>query len=122
MDLATYLDLTDAGDYEAAIGGYTSSSLLAFAQGVYHSASINGANRSRIADPEIDALINGLQATLDPEENVKVAVKLSKVVNEQCPQIPLFLRNNLRAYNAKLQGFNMSTSGDTHIEKYYWAE
>ena len=29
MDLATYLDVTMTGDYEAAIGGYTSSSLLA---------------------------------------------------------------------------------------------
>ena len=120
MDLATYLDVTATGDYEAAIGGYTSSNLLAFVQGVYHSSSINGSNKTRTNNPEIDALIDKLQATLDPEENVKAAAELSLAINELCPQVPLFLRNDIRAYNAKLQGFNMTASGDTHIERYYW--
>ena len=120
MDLATYLDQTATGDYQAAIGNYTSSNLLAFAQGVYHSMSVNGSNKTRTNDPTIDALINKLQATLDPEENVKAAAELSLAINELCPQVPLFLRNDIRAYNAKLQGFNMTASGDTHIERYYW--
>ena len=120
MDLATYLDQTATGDYQAAIGNYTSSSLLAFAQGVYHSMSVNGSNKTRTNDPTIDTLINKLQSTLDPEENVKAAAELSLAINELCPQVPLFLRNDIRAYNAKLQGFNMTASGDTHIEKYYW--
>ena len=34
MDLATYLDVTATGDYQAAIGNYTASSVLAFSQGV----------------------------------------------------------------------------------------
>ena len=122
MDLATYLDVTATGDYEAAIGGYTSSNLLAFVQGVYHSSSINGSNKTRTNNPEIDALIDKLQATLDPEENVKVATEMCKAINEECPQVPLFLRNNLRAYNSKLQGYNLNASGDTHTERYYWAE
>ena len=37
MDLATYLDRTASGDYEAAMGGYQASDLLAYAMGVYHS-------------------------------------------------------------------------------------
>ena len=122
MDLATYLDVTATGDYEAAIGGYTSSNLLAFVQGVYHSSSINGSNKTRTNNPEIDALIDKVQATLDPEENVKVVTELSKAINEECPQVPLFLRNNLRAYNSKLQGFNLNAGGNTHYERFYWAE
>ena len=122
MDLATYLDVTATGDYEAAIGGYTSSNLLAFVQGVYHSSSINGSNKTRTNNPEIDALIDKLQATLDPEENVKIATEMCKAINEECPQVPLFLRNNLRAYNSKLQGYNLNASGDTHTERYYWGE
>ena len=35
MDLATYLDKTASGDYQAAIGGYTSSDMLSYAKGVY---------------------------------------------------------------------------------------
>ena len=57
MDLATYLDVTATGDYQAAIGNYTASSVLAFSQGVYHSMSINGSNKTRLNNPEIDALI-----------------------------------------------------------------
>ncbi len=122
MDLATYLDVTATGEYDAAIGGYTSSSLLAYVQGVYHSSSINGSNKTRTNDPTIDGLIDKLQATLDPEENVKVVTELSKAINEQCPQVPLFLRNNLRAYNSKIQGFNLNAGGNTHYERFYWAE
>ena len=122
MDLATYLDVTATGEYETAIGGYTSSSLLAYVQGVYHSISINGSNKTRTNSPEIDALIDKVQATLDPEENVKVITELSKALNEMCPQVPLFLKNNIRAYNSKLQGFNLNAGGGTYYERFYWAE
>ena len=122
MDLATYLDVTATGEYETAIGGYTSSSLLAYVQGVYHSISINGSNKTRTNDPTIDGLIDKVQSTLDPEENVKVITELSKALNELCPQVPLFLKNNIRAYNSKLQGFNLNAGGNSYIEKFYWAE
>ncbi len=120
MDLATYLDVTANGDYQAAIGGYTSSSLLAFVQGVYHSKSIGGSNKTRTNDANIDALIDKLQATLDPEENVKVATELAKAVNEDCPQVPLYLRNNVRAYRNGLQGFNVNAGGSTYYERMSW--
>ena len=55
MDLATYLDVTASGDYQAAIGGYTSSNVLAYALGVFHSSSINASNKTRTNDPAIDA-------------------------------------------------------------------
>ncbi len=122
MDLATYLDVTATGEYETAIGGYTSSSLLAYVQGVYHSISINGSNKTRTNDPTIDGLIDKVQSTLDPDENVKVITELSKALNELCPQVPLFLKNNIRAYNSKLQGFNLNAGGNSYIEKFYWAE
>ena len=122
MDLATYLDVTATGDYEAAIGGYTSSNLLAYAQGVYHSQSIGGSNKTRTNDANIDALIDKIQNTLDPEENVAVVSEFSKAINELCPQVPLFLRNNIRAYNSKLQGFNLNAGGNTRYELMSWAE
>jgi len=122
MDLATYLDATASGDYDAAIGGYTIDCAQSYATGVFHSSSIGSSNKTRINIPEIDSLIEKIQTTLEPEENVKTVTELSKALNELCPQVPLFLKNNIRAYNSKLQGFNVTPNGATRYETMYWAE
>ena len=110
------------GDYQAAIGGYTSSDVLAHCMGVYHSKSIDGSNKTRLNDPEIDAFIDKIKATLDPEENVKIVTELSKSLNEICPQVPLYLKNNVRAYAKGLEGFTMSPTGGMYIEDLSWSE
>ena len=120
MDLATYLDVTASGDYQAAIGGYTSSNVLAYSLGVFHSSSINASNKTRTNDPAIDAAIEKVQATLDPEENVAAITELNKLVNENCPQVPLYLKNNTRAYKSDLQGFNVNAGGTTYYEQFSW--
>ena len=107
MDLATYLDITATGDYEAAIGNYTSSNLLSYALGVYHSSSINASNKTRLNDPEIDALIEEIQATLDPEENEAAVTEFSKAIN---------------AYKSDLQGFNCTAGGTTYYNLFSWGE
>ena len=122
MDLATYLDKTSAGDYQAAIGGYTSSDVLAHSMGVYHSKSIGGSNKTRLNDPEIDALIDKVKATLDPEENLKVVTELSKALNDTCTQVPIYLKNNVRAYAKGLEGFKMSPSGGMYFGELSWSE
>ena len=122
MDLATYLDKTAVGDYQAAIGGYTSSDVLAHSMGVYHSKSIGGSNKTRLNDPEIDALIDKVKATLDPEENVKIVTELSKALNERCIQVPIYLKNNVRAYAKGLEGFKMSPTGGMYIHELSWSE
>ena len=122
MDLATYLDKTAVGDYQAAIGGYTSSDVLAHSMGVYHSKAINGSNKTRLNDPEIDALIDKVKATLDPEENLKVVTELSKALNDTCTQVPIYLKNNVRAYAKGLEGFKMSPSGGMYISELSWSE
>ncbi len=120
MDLATYLDVTSAGEYEAAIGGYTVSDVLSYAAGVMHSDAINTSNRSRLSDPEVDALIDKALATVDPDENEAVISELSALLNDLCPQVPLYLRDNIRAYNSDLKGFNINAGGTTYYEYFYW--
>ena len=120
MDLATYLDVTSTGDYQAAIGGYTSSTMLGYCQGVYHSSAINASNKTRTNSPEIDALIEEVQTTLDPEANAEVVTRMSIAVNEECPQVPLWMENNTRAYNSDLKGFNCNAGGTTDYYKFSW--
>ena len=120
MDLATYLDKTATGDYQAAIGGYTTDTMMSFAKGVFHSDAINSSNKTRTNDPEVDAIIDKMLTTVDVEENTALATEFSKMMNERCPQVPLYLKNNTRAYNAQLEGFNCGASGGTFYEKISW--
>ena len=122
MDLATYLSTTAEGDYTAAIGGYTSSNLLSYVVGVYHSSSINASNKTRLNDPEVDALIDQAKTTLDEEERVAILEQLSAKLNEICSQVPLYQPLTLRAYDSGLQGVEVSDSGTLYFEDVYWEE
>ena len=122
MDLATYLSATAEGDYTAAIGGYTSSNLLSYVVGVYHSSSINASNKTRLRDAEVDALIDQAKATLDTDEQVAIFEKLSARLNELCSQVSLYQPLTLRAYKAGLEGVAVNDSGSIRFENVYWAE
>ena len=121
MDLSTYLDAVMSGNYEAALGGFTSSDFLGYVQGIYHSDSIDASNLSRTNDPRLDELIEAIQAALDPEERIPLVTELSIAVNERCPFVPLYMKNNTRAYNSDLQGFNCTANGITHYNEMSWS-
>ena len=110
------------GDYTASIGGYTSSNLLSYVVGVYHSSSINASNKTRLNDPEVDALIDQAKTTLDEEERVAILEQLSAKLNEICSQVPLYQPLTLRAYDSGLQGVEVSDSGTLYFEDVYWEE
>ena len=120
MDLATYLDVTATGEYDAAIGGYSSSGMLPYAQGVWHSSSINSSNKTRTNDPHVDELIEKIMATVDPVENEKIITELNIYLNKEMPQIALYHRNGVRAYNKNLKGFNLSAGGNTDYSVFSW--
>ena len=120
MDLATYLDVTATGDYQAALGGYTTDTMMSFAKGVFHSNAINSSNKTRINVPEVDAIIDKMLTTVDTEENNAIVTEFSNMMNEMCPQVPLYFKNNTRAYNANLDGFTCGASGGTFYDRLSW--
>ncbi len=120
MDLATYLDKCEVGDYQAAIGGYTSNTMLAQVKGVYHSASINASNMTRTNLPEVDAMIDEAMATTDPSEQASKLQTLSKYMNELNPLVPLYQNMVTRAYNSNLQGFEANAGGTQYFDKVSW--
>ena len=122
MDLATYLSATAEGDFTAAIGGYSSDSLLSYVVGVYHSSSINASNKTRLNNPEVDALIDQAKVTIDEAERVAILEQLSAKLNEICSQAPLWQPLTMRAFNAGLQGVEVNDGGYLYFENVYWAE
>ena len=122
MDLATYLSITAEGDYTAAIGNYSSTDMVQYLIGVYHSVSINASNKTRLNDPEVDALIDQAAATIDPDERAKVLEECIALINEKCPQVPLYQDMHIRAYNDKLGGVIMYPGGTLFMHAMYWQE
>lgn len=122
MDLATYLSNTADGNYEAAIGGYTSSNMMSFVEGVWHSKSINGSNKTRVNDPEIDRLYDLATTQLDETERLETLEKCTARINEICGQVPMYQVNVVRAYNSNLQGINVSAAGNINWQYVSWAD
>ena len=120
MDLATYLSATAEGNFTGAIGGYTSSDLLSYVVGVYHSSSINASNKTRLVDAEVDAMIDEAKVTLDAGERAKIFEKLSARLNELCSQAPLYQPLTLRAFKKGLQNVKVSDSGGIRWEDISW--
>lgn len=121
QDLATYLENSRIGEYQAALGGYTSSSLLAYIKGVWHSSNINASNKTRTNDPQVDAWIEQYAASFDADEQAKIATELNTYLNQHCFQIPTYQGQVTRAYVSNLKGFQVSASGN-HWWQYCYFE
>ncbi len=122
MDLATYLSKTAEGDYEAAIGGYTSSNMMSFIEGVWTTKSIGGSNKTRLSDAEVDRLYYLATSQLDAEERNATLAACSARLNELYGQVPTYGSDVVRAYSAKLQGVELSATGTLYWQYVSWAE
>lgn len=122
MDLATYLSITSEGDYTAAIGNYSSSDMTQYLIGVYHSKSVNASNKTRLSNPEVDALIDKASQTIDPDERAKVLEECVALINELCPQVPLYQDMHMRAYKDNLGGVILYPGGQLFMHGMYWKD
>ena len=122
MDLATYLSVVAEGDFDAAIGGYTSTNLMNFIDGKMLTRSINGSNWTRLSDPTVDELYMNATADLTDETRTATLEEISAHLNEVCPQAPMYLVNVVRAYNSGLQGVEVSASNTLYWQYVSWAE
>lgn len=120
MDLATYLTATAEGNYEAAIGGYTTTNMMGFVEGLWHSKTINGGNKTRTNDPEIDRLYDLATTQLDAEIRNATLEECSAYINSICGQVPTYGANVVRAYNSGLKGINVSASNTLYWQYVSW--
>ncbi len=120
MDLSTYLSETAAGNFTGFIGGYTANNMMTFLQGVYHSSNINASNKTRTANPELDALIEKSVKTVDKEERRAVLEEATKLLNDNCYQMPLWQDSNLSGRKANLKNTFLTTSGGFYVQEWTW--
>lgn len=122
MDLATYLSETADGNFTGFIGGYSSSEMMSFLKGVFHSENIGSSNKTRTNNPKLDELITKATQTIDETEREKILMEATKELNEQCYQMPLYQNNRLSARKANLGGTFLWTSGEFAVQEWFWKE
>ena len=120
MDLATYLSMTTDGDYTASIGGYNSSEMVNYLVGVFTTGSIDASNTTRYSNPEVDALIAQAASTVDGQAREQLLLQVTALLNQECPQAPLWQAVNQRAYDADLQGVEINAAGNIRYENISW--
>ncbi len=120
LDFAAFLSRLLEGDFETGIAGYTSSDVLTYMKGLWHSGSINAANSTRINDPELDALIDLACTQLDESERLSTIAKISDMTNELTPFAPLYTSSVIRAYSSDLHGVKVSASGLMYFADLSW--
>ena len=120
MDLATYLDVTARGEHTGFIGGYSASSMVQYLMMNFHSSSIGAANKSRLNDPEVDALIEKAASARTIEESTAILEEVNAKINDMCPQVSLYQNQRLYAYKANLANVNVLPNGYFYVGEWYW--
>ena len=121
MDLATYLSATADGNFEAAIGGYTTSTMMSFIEGKYLSDDAGGSNKT-FKDEVLDEMyLEAVQILDDAERTAKLEECVARL-NEDCPAAPIYLVNQTRAFNSNLEGIKLSANGGLRWQYVSWAE
>ncbi|HUZ00962.1 MAG TPA: ABC transporter substrate-binding protein [Thermomicrobiaceae bacterium] len=83
--------------------------------GIYFgSRSIGGFNFAQFKDPQMDALFDQGDATLDPNQRKQIYAQASRTLMEKAPLVPIYYLSNLSAATNKLQGMFHDTGG------YFW--
>ncbi len=86
----------------------------------FHSSAIGAANKSRVNDPEIDALIEAADAARTTEERNEILVKVNTMLNELCPQVSLYQNQRLYAYKTGLSNVNILPNGYFYVGEWSW--
>ncbi|MDR1971865.1 MAG: ABC transporter substrate-binding protein [Treponema sp.] len=109
-------DIEDAKDYDVILSGQsfipTDDTAFNYASGYWHSGSYYKIYTS----PELDALIDTLQITMDRAKRVELNRQIQRLIMDNCPTQIVYHRNSIRLARANITNFNIS-SGCWHINR-----
>ncbi len=55
---------------------------------------------------EVDALLDSLRTTTDPDANAKLVMEIQTKISEDAPDMPLYVTPNITGFNKRVKGFN----------------
>ena len=119
LEFGSYISRTTNGEHDMAYFGWTTSS--ADADYTYYSlehSTQQGAagNRSFIADPEVDALIEEARTNSDEETRKELYKELAIKLDEINNNIPVFYNSINVGASQKVEGFVMDANGYHNLD------
>ena len=120
VDHATYLNLTQFGNYEAGLGNFIAANLIQFLRATSHIDFIDAQNRGRIRNQELSDLIDLAIATIDTDARIAILEQASIVANEHVGKIPMHQSILARAFNSDFVLVELSPVGHMSFGLAYW--
>jgi peptide/nickel transport system substrate-binding protein len=113
LELGTLIGRLGAGDFELAtlqLPELTEPNVLRV---FLHSSSVppNGANRGRVADPEVDRLLDAGESTLDVAARKAIYAALEARLRDQALLVPLWHEDQVAVVSERARGFRPSAEG-----------
>ncbi len=80
----------------------------------FHSdyAKENNDNYSRLVSPAVDAAMEAARAELDEAKELELWTEAMKLINDECPMVPVYGNTYFDIYNAKIKNLKTSTLYD----------
>lgn len=120
LEFGSFISRTTAGDHDLAYFGWTTSSGDADYSyySLEHSTQQGAAgNRSFLADPDIDKLIEEARSNTNEEERKELYKELAIKLDEINNNIPVYYSSINVGANKKVEGFVMDANGYHSLEK-----
>jgi len=119
-DLATTLERTIGGDYEAGYGGFNSATFLGYVRGTFHINGIDASNRSRGRHQEMSDLIDQALATPDANLRIPMFEQINIMANEFVLSIPTHQAMVVKAFNSNLAVPETPATGALNLNMMFW--
>ena len=120
LEFGSFISRTTAGDHDLAYFGWTTSSGDADYSyySLEHSTQQGAAgNRSFLADPDVDKLIEEARSNTNEEERKELYKELAIKLDEINNNIPVYFSSINVGANKKVEGFVMDANGYHSLEK-----
>ncbi len=111
MDFAAFLSLMLDGNYQCAVAGYSSSNMLTYMKGLWHSGSIGASNSSRVSDDVLDGMIERAETLTDEAELIPALREICLYTNDLSLLLPLYTSGVVRAFDSGLKGVEACPTG-----------
>lgn len=122
MDIATFMEQTAVGEFDASLANMTAATPQGFMRNLLTIPLINVQNRSRIYHQELTDLIEEAVVTIDPDARAAVVERAVSISNYESPYIGINMNIAVRAFNSQLVTPELAPNGFMFFNMMYWTD